>query len=640
MKWLLYQHKEDSEKRHVVDTLNLLIFICLLILTILTVWLLKKVKLRFVHETGLSIVYGLIVGAIIKFSSPHHLPPMLVDSISPRVGGHNYTSHSPIIDPLSLAPNDLSQSEVIEIDAYEPILEDEAQFNSEVFFNVLLPPIIFHAGYNMNKKLFFKNIGLISSFALIGTLISSFITALIVFAGLYIFKYNWAFIDCLKFGAIISATDPVSVLAIFTDLQVDEDLYALVFGESMMNDAVAIVLVSTVSAYKAEAEGFDIIMLMKSAGHFFVVFFGACALGCTMAAVTALMTKFTHLRDYPILETSLFLLMSYATFLAAESVQITGIVALLFCGICQAHYTYKNLSPESKARTKEVFELINFLMENFVFLYIGVATFTFHKHIWNIPFIAFAFLAIVLGRACNVYPISAIANLINKNTVSCPFQHFMLFGGLRGAMAFALSIRETGTTIDCTIFSTTLIIVGTTILLSGAFTEQTLNGLGIKMGGGDEGQDAPPEPGPRRGEYNEIHLHEQVTGSFIFRLWHKIDHKFMKPLLTNYRPSLRETMPVCCLPIAILFTSRKQSQPLGLESAMETDQLPTLNSQAVNNANNNNNNEDIDDEDAINTNNNNNNNDIIDDDDNNNLTTNQSAVSLKVILSGAAGHSV
>lgn len=52
---------------------------------------------------------------------------MLVDSISPRVGGHNYTSHSPIIDPLSLAPNDLSQSEVIEIDAYEPILEDEVR---------------------------------------------------------------------------------------------------------------------------------------------------------------------------------------------------------------------------------------------------------------------------------------------------------------------------------------------------------------------------------------------------------------------------------------------------------------------------------------------------------------------------------
>lgn len=99
---------------------------------------------------------------------------------------------------------------------------------------------------NILQKYFFRNLGAILTYAIIGTTISSFVVGILMYGCVQLMPVHLAnsftFLDTLYFGALISSTDPLTVLAIFNDLHVDVNLYALVFGESVLNDAVAIVL--------------------------------------------------------------------------------------------------------------------------------------------------------------------------------------------------------------------------------------------------------------------------------------------------------------------------------------------------------------------------------------------------------------
>lgn len=123
------------------------------------------------------------------------------------------------------------------------------QLDPTIFFEILLPAIIFEAGYTLEKEDFFYNIGSIILFAFIGTAISTVVVAtgiyMLGFTG--IFRVELGFIDCFLFGSLISAVDPVATLAIFNALKVNPTLHYLVFGESIVNDAVAITLFTYVS---------------------------------------------------------------------------------------------------------------------------------------------------------------------------------------------------------------------------------------------------------------------------------------------------------------------------------------------------------------------------------------------------------
>nr|KAF6436430.1 solute carrier family 9 member A7 [Rousettus aegyptiacus] len=271
--------------------------------------------------------------------------------------------------------------------------------------------------------------------------------------------------------------------------------------------------------------------------------------------------------------------MSWSTFLLAEACGFTGVVAVLFCGITQAHYTYNNLSVESRSRTKQLFEVLHFLAENFIFSYMGLALFTFQKHVFSPIFIIGAFVAIFLGRAAHIYPLSFFLNLGRRHKIGWNFQQMMMFSGLRGAMAFALAIRDTASYARQMMFTTTLLIVFFTVWIIGGGTTPMLSWLNIRVGveepfeedqnehswqyfriGVDPDQDPPPNndsfqvlqgDGPDSAGGNRT----KQESAWLFRLWYSFDHNYLKPILTHSGPPLTTTLPAWCGLLAHCLTS-------------------------------------------------------------------------------------
>ncbi|XP_029917645.1 sodium/hydrogen exchanger 6a [Myripristis murdjan] len=549
--------EKKAEESHRQDSADLLIFIMLLTLTILTIWLFKHRRFRFLHETGLAMIYGLLVGVVLRYGI--HVPR---DISNVTLSCHVNASPATLLVNVSgkfyeyTLKGEISANEVDDVQDNEMLRK--VTFDPEVFFNILLPPIIFHAGYSLKRRHFFRNMGSILAYAFLGTVISCFIIGLLMYGCVMLMKQvgqldgDFFFTDCLFFGAIVSATDPVTVLAIFNELQVDADLYALLFGESVLNDAVAVVLSSSIVAYQPQGDNshtFEVMAMLKSFGIFLGVFSGSFALGVATGVVTALVTKFTKLRDFQLLETALFFLMSWSTFLLAEACGFTGVVAVLFCGITQAHYTFNNLSPESQDRTKQLFELLNFLAENFIFSYMGLTLFTFQNHVFNPMFIVGAFLAVFLGRAANIYPLSFLLNLGRRHKIRSNFQHMMMFAGLRGAMTFALSIRDTATYARQMMFSTTLLVVFFTVWICGGGTTQMLSCQRIRVG-----VDSDQDNSMSIAEGSERRSTKQES-AWLFRVWYNFDHNYLKPILTHSGPPLTATLPACCGPLARCLTS-------------------------------------------------------------------------------------
>lgn len=166
---------------------------------------------------------------------------------------------------------------------------NEEAFSPTMFFFILLPPIIFESGYCMHKGNFFENIGSICVFAIFGTAICAFVMG----SGIFLFgqmgmTHAFTAQQAYAFGSLVSAVDPVATLAIFNALEIDQVLYMLVFGESILNDAVAIVLTNTIMELDASYSVVQVVGYVV--GRFFLMFFASALIGVLFGLLSALVS--------------------------------------------------------------------------------------------------------------------------------------------------------------------------------------------------------------------------------------------------------------------------------------------------------------------------------------------------------------
>uniref|UniRef100_T1K816 Sodium/hydrogen exchanger n=1 Tax=Tetranychus urticae TaxID=32264 RepID=T1K816_TETUR len=319
----------------------------------------------------------------------------------------------------------------------------------------------------------FKILGSILVFAIVGTTIS----ALVIGGGIYILGlmnavFCLSFSESFAFGSLISAVDPVATLAIFHALDIDPVLNMLVFGESILNDAVSIVLATT-ALEAGQSTGVVLSTagaVFQGVGRFFIVFFGSAAIGATFAFIAALIFKYVDLRKNPSLEFGMMLAFIYAPYGLAEGVHLSGIMAILFNGIVMSHYAHYNLSPVTQITMQQTLRTLAFISETCVFAYLGLALFSFPL-LLKPSFIISSVILCLLGRAANIYPLSYFCNYFREHKISKRMMFVMWFSGLRGAVAYAVALHlEIENEKKRVIVTTTLIIVLFTIIFLGGLT--------------------------------------------------------------------------------------------------------------------------------------------------------------------------
>uniref|UniRef100_A0A1L8DUW5 Sodium/hydrogen exchanger n=3 Tax=Nyssomyia neivai TaxID=330878 RepID=A0A1L8DUW5_9DIPT len=357
----------------------------------------------------------------------------------------------------------------------------EEVFSPTAFFLVLLPPIIFESGYNLHKGNFFQNIGSILVFAIIGTTIS----ALVIGTGVYILgladvAYHFNFVESFAFGSLISAVDPVATVAIFHALDVDPVLNMLVFGESILNDAISIVLTTTVME-SAKSSAADVGTGEAVIGAFYtfcMMFFASAGIGVVFALISALLLKHIDLRKHPSLEFGMMLVFTYAPYVLAEGIHLSGIMAILFTGVVMSHYTHFNLSTVTQITMQQTMRTLSFIAETCVFAYLGLAIFSF-QHRFEVSLVIWSLFLCLIGRACNIFPLAWLVNKFREHKITGSMQFIMWFSGLRGAISYALSLHLDLSSDDSrhVIITTTLIIVLFTTLVFGGSTMPLLKYL-------------------------------------------------------------------------------------------------------------------------------------------------------------------
>ena len=379
-------------------------------------------------------------------------------------------------------------------------LHTHLNLDNSLFFNVLLPPIIYEGGFSIKRQAFFRNFPAIMSTAVIGTVVATAVTGGVLYlAGSVGMVTRLSWVEAFLFGTLINAVDTVATLSCFDKLNVPPLLFNLVFGESVMNDAVAIALYQTLQKWDAESN-LTTKQLVRVALNTCGMFIGSLTVSALITLGGAFLLKrqfFATLRYYPSYEISLCLIFSLLTYFVADSLKLSGIVALFFSGTMTAHYHFNTLSREAQHAFTHLLHTLAFVCENIVYVFMGTSVimiFAGHGEQnagaslrvddidW--PFIGLTLAACIVARFFNIFPLLSLCNCLRSPSNRIPVKHMSVIwlAGLRGSMAFALAknwnyVGLHGGSHRRLIESTTLVVILITTIVIGGLMGPLLSSL-------------------------------------------------------------------------------------------------------------------------------------------------------------------
>lgn len=300
----------------------------------------------------------------------------------------------------------------------------QVSLTPELILVLFVPPLVFEAAFHLNLSDLQRELSNILLLAVPGVIVTT-----LVVGGIVAWGTPLGLPIALVFGALIAATDPVAVVALFRSLGIPKRLLVLVEGESLLNDGTAIVL-------------FNIVLAVALTGHFDalggVTDFIRIAAGGTIIGLVLgwLISRIIERIDDYLIETTLTTVLAFGSYLLADRLSFSGVLAVVAAGLVNGNLSSRGMSPTTRIVLFNFWEYTAFLANSLVFLLIGLQM--------NIPAllaawqpILWAIAGVLLARVIVVYGFGWIMNHFAE-PVSTKWQHVLTWGGQRGAISLAL----------------------------------------------------------------------------------------------------------------------------------------------------------------------------------------------------------